>query len=159
MVFDAVKFAAADWQRRVVEIPVPALKDYFGSGEKAVWKIHSLEGREIAQAKHAKERNIRTKAAVETFSELLSQNPKKIKKSVSDLFGNIESDADIAWRTELMILASIEPRVDYSTIAQINKYHAETFYVITNRILELIGLGFEPGKQKPSGGTKKSKAH
>ena len=81
MPFDAVKFAAADWQRRVIEIPVPALKDYFAEGEKAVWKIHSLEGKEVAQAKHAKERNIRVKAAIEKFSEMLSQDPKKIKKS------------------------------------------------------------------------------
>jgi len=159
MGFDAAKFAAADWQRRVIEIPVPALKDFFGKDEKPIWKIHSLEGKEVAQAKHAKERNIRVKAAVEKFSEMLSQDPKKIKKTIGDIFGNIESDSDIAWRSELMILASIEPKVDYSTIAQINKYQSETFYLITNKILELIGLGFEPGKLKPSGGTKKSKQH
>lgn len=159
MGFDAVKFGAANWQRRTIEVPVPALKDFFGKDEKAIWKIHSLEGKEIAKAKHAKERNIRVKAAIDKFGELLGQNPAKIKSSIGDIFGSIEADADIAWRTELMHLASIDPQVDYAIIAQINKYQSETFYLITNKIIELIGLGFEPGKHKPSGGTQKSKPH
>lgn len=159
MPFDAVKFAAANWQRRIIEIPVPALVDFFGEGEKPIWKVQSLEGKEVAQAKHARERNIRIKASVEKFSELLGQDPKKIKGAIGDVFGSLEATADIAWRSELMLLASVDPKIDYATIAQINKYQSETYYLITNKIIELIGLGFEVGKQRPSGKKQKSKQH
>ena len=160
MGFDAERFAGAGWQRRDSEIPVPTLQDFFGEGEKAVWKVQSLEGHELARAKHAKERNIRLKANIESIAEVLStKNTNKLKESILGIIGNVESEGDTAWRTEILILGSVDPIVDYPLAALIHKARPTEYYNLTNEIIRLSGLGHEPGKPKPSGGTKKSKAH
>ena len=64
MGFDADKFMSANWQRREVEIDVPSLKEFFDKKERPIWKIRSLEGHEVAQAKFAKEKITRTLAGI-----------------------------------------------------------------------------------------------
>ena len=54
-------------------------------------------------------------------------------------------------------MGSIEPKVDYQLAAWLHKVKPQEYYNITNEISRLIGLGHEPGKQRPSGEAKKSK--
>jgi hypothetical protein len=159
MGFNADSFQQMDWSERIAEIPVPNLAQWFGADEQPIWKVRNLEGSEVARAKFAKERNLRLKVNLETIAEILSsQDKKKIKEQISNLFGNIEADGDTAWRTELLIMASIDPQVDYPLAARLFKYRPTDYYTITNEIIRLIGLGHEPGKQKPSGEITESKA-
>lgn len=158
MTFDADRFISEKWQRREHEIDVPTLKEFFGQDEKPVWKIQSLEGSEIARARFAKDRNIRIKANLDSIAEIISsKNSKKIKDQISEIFGNVEGEADVAWRTELLIYGSAEPKVDYPLASMLFKVKPTEYYSITNEIIRICGLGHEPGKPKPSGETKKSK--
>lgn len=159
MSFEPDRFLATKWQRREMDVAVPTLKEFFTNGEKPIWKIQSLEGGELAQAKHAKERNLRLRAGIDSIAEILSiKDKKKLKLKFDDILGNIESQSDTVWRTELLILGSVEPTVDYPLAALLFKARPTEYYNITNEIIRLSGLGHEPGKQLPSGETKKSKA-
>lgn len=159
MGFEPDRFLATQWQRREFDVAVPTLKEFFAKDEKPIWKICSLEGKELAQAKHAKERNLRLRAGIDSIAEILSiKDKKKLKNKFDDILGNIEAESDTVWRTELLILASIEPQVDYPLAAMLFKARPTEYYNITNEIIRLSGLGHEPGKQRPSGETRKSKA-
>jgi len=158
MGFNVEGFLSADWQPRQTEVPVPGLKDFFDKKDKAVWIVKTLTGIEVAQAKHAKERNARLSANIDAISEVLAAgNSKKVKENLISLFGNVDAEADTAWRTELLILGSVEPRVDYPFAAMLHKTKPEEYYKLTNEIIRLCGVGHEPGKSPPSGATKKSK--
>jgi hypothetical protein len=159
MAFEVDKFISANWQTRKLEISVPGLKDWFSENGKPLWKVRSLEGSEVAKAKHARERNTRLSANIEAISDALggSKKKEKIRDGIVQLIGNVEADADTAWRTELLVLASVEPECDYHLAAVLHKAKPEEYYHITNEIIRLIGLGSEPEKLQPSGGTKKSK--
>ncbi len=159
MAFEVDRFTSANWQPRNLEIKVPGLKDFFSDKSDPIWKIRSLEGSEVAKAKHARERNTRLSANIEAISDALSGTRKKekIREGIVQLIGNVEADSDTAWRTELLIQASIDPECDYHLAAVLHKAKPEEYYHITNEIIRLIGLGSEPEKLQPSGGTKKSK--
>jgi hypothetical protein len=160
MAFDVDRFITSNWQRRTANVAVDTLKEFFDKDEKPIWQIQSLEGSELAQAKHAKERNIRLKASAESIAEILStKNKTKLKESISGIFGNIDAENDTAWRTELLILGSVKPAVDYQLAAMLFKARPTEYYNLTNEIIRLSGLGHEPGKQPSSGMTKKSKTH
>lgn len=159
MGFDKDAFLSTNWQPIEAEMHVPELSDWFKNGSKPVWKVRTLEGLEVAKARHAKERNLRLKNNIDAIAEVLhSKNDATIKKNFEVIIETFNADAETAYRHELLILATVEPKnVDYHVASVIHKVRPETYYRITNKIVELIGKGFDAGKLPASGMTQQSK--
>ena len=151
MAFKTEDFKSALYEPRVGEVPVPELKPFFDNG-KPVWKVKGLTGQEVGRANDAADRNKKISKVVEG---VLSDNPKKIAQAVKQVI-DPDTPQDVAKRLEHMILGSVEPICDLELALKICERFPIEFYSITNKILELTGLGHLPGKPKPSGKTQKS---
>ena len=139
---------------REEEIPVPDLKDFFDEGESPVWKVRGLTGVEVARSNEAMERNKNIGAILEG---LIARDQREKVESVKKLIGIDEKvPNDIAKRIELLILGSIEPKIDTQIAVKLCKVFPVEFYEITNKITLLTGRGHVPGKQKASGEIPKS---
>ena len=151
MAFKKSDFIAARYEPRVAEVPVPELKPFFDGGNP-VWKVKGLTGQELGRANDAADRNKKISSVVEG---VLSDNPKKIAKAVKMVI-DPDTPHDVAKRLEHLILGSVDPVCDLELALRVCERFPIEFYSITNKILELTGLGQLPGKHKPSGKTQKS---
>lgn len=154
MSFDRNKFINTKFIPREEIVPVPDMKDFFPEGEEPVWKVRGLEGIEVARSNEAMERN-RNVATI--LDGLLSNNDKEKISAVKQLIGVDEKvPNDIAKRIELLILGSIDPKVDLEFAKMICRVYPIEFYEITNKITLLTGRGHIPGKPEASGEIQKS---
>lgn len=152
MAFKIQDFKSAPYQPRTGEVQVPELKPFFDNGDKPVWKVKSLTGQELGRANDAASRNKKISSVIEG---VLSENPKKIAKAVKQVV-DPDTPQDIAKRLEHMVAGSIDPECDLELALKVCERFPIEFYVITNEILKLTGLGQLPGKPMPSGKTQKS---
>lgn len=149
MPFDKQKFLITQFTAREESVPVPAMKEFFPEGEDPVWKIRGLEGVEVARAREAKERNKNIAAIIKG---LIAANEKEKMDAIQKLVGVGEKVTDdLAWRMELFIIGSVDPKVDLELTKKIVKAYSVQFYTITNEIISLTGDGYIPGKAKASG--------
>jgi len=154
MGFDADRFLATPFAPREQKVAIPDLRDFFGKKEKAAWRVRGLTGREYGRAREAREKNNALKAVVEGIaSKIGKKQVEAIKKLIGD---DKDVPEDIAFRVELLIIGSVEPQVDYPLANKLCETFPTEFYDITNRIIQLSGKGHVPGKQTPSGKTKRS---
>ena len=58
---------------------------------------------------------------------------------------------DIALRAELLVAGSVNPPCDIALALKLNMTYPIEFQQLTKRIETLTGMGYEPGKSKPSG--------
>jgi len=122
---------------------------------KTIWKVRGLEGVEVARSNEAMERNKNIAAILEG---LIAKNMQNKVQAVKQLIGVDEKvPNEIAKRIELLIIGSIDPKVDTELAVKICRVYPIEFYQITNKITELTGRGHVPGKPKPCGKTQKSK--
>lgn len=183
MQFDTQKFLQTKFQAREDSVPVPDMKEFFNynpddpdnpefikdpkskkkSGVKIknpkwkppVWKIRGLTGVEVARANEAMDRNKNISAIIEG---LIAHNAREKVQAVKQLIGNDEKvPNEIAKRIELLIMGSIDPKVDTELAVKICRVFPIEFYEITNKISLLTGQGHLPGKLKPCGETEASK--
>lgn len=154
MGFDTKKFGKEKFTPREQDVPVPDLKDYFGDGEPAVWRVRGLTGIEIGQSAEASSRN---QTMISILEGLTSTSSKDKVDAVKNLIG-LGSDApqDVAKRIEHLVLASINPVCTQDIAVKLCEAFPIEFYQITNTIMELTGKGKMPGKQMPSGTMKES---
>jgi hypothetical protein len=144
MGFDVEQFQTASFSFREESIPVPELKDFFGEGEEAVWKIRNLTGIEVFAASEAMERNRRRN---EIMEGLMSEDRKEVVAAVKELAGYTDKAPDeYVRRLEVFRLGSVDPKISKEIAVKIADSFSTTFTHLTNRILVLTGLGKEPGK-------------
>ncbi len=130
---------------------MPELKPFF-DGDNPVWKVRGLTGQELGRANDAADRNKKIASVVEGIT---ARSHKKIAKAVRQTI-DPDTPQDVAKRLEHLILGSLDPECDLELALKICERFPVEFYAITNKILELTGLGHMPGKPKPSGKTQKS---
>lgn len=182
MAFNKKKFLQTKFTAREDEVPVPDMKEFFDNDpnnfefipdpkskkkipptiknpdwKPPVWKVRGLEGVEMARANEAMERNKNIAAILEG---LVAQNMREKVDSVKALIGVDEKvPNEIAKRIELLIIGSVDPKVDTELAVKICRVYPIEFYLITNKITELTGQGHMPGKPKASGVTQVSEEH
>ena len=154
MPFDTKKFLQAKFTAREEIIPVPDMVDFFPKGEKPEWKVRGMEGVEVARSNEAMDKNKNIAAILEG---LISSGTREKIDSVKALIGVDEKvPNEIAKRIEMLIIGSIDPKVDTELAVKICRVYPIEFYTITNKITVLTGKGHVPGKPKASGEIKKS---
>ena len=147
--FDVKAFMRTKYQSRIVEVPVPDLRDFFAEGADPVWKVRGLTGQELGRANEAVEKN-RTVAAI--VKGLAGQSEKEKIQAIQSLLGTGSgAPDDVAKRIELLTMGSVDPPCSQDLAVKLCEVFPVEFYQLTTKILELTGKGHEPGKSKPSG--------
>jgi hypothetical protein len=157
MPFDMAKFESVKIVDRTEEVPVPELQSFFedeeiGEGEtraivpgKAVWTVKALGGLEIAEAREAMARNRSLEALL---SGLISGDSKEKVQALKDSLG-IASDTapdDYVYRLACLRLGSVDPVLNEEQAVRLALAFSVTFYNLTNKILQLSGMGKRLGE-------------
>ena len=153
MGFNIQKFQGTNYKDRIVEVPVEDLKAFFGEKDAPTWKVRGLTGEELAFARDAEERARSVNALVEG---LAGKGAKAKVKVIKDELGLTDDKApgDYIRRLEILKYGSVDPEIDKPTSVKIAANYPTTFYLLTNKILELTGLG-RLGESNGSGMTEK----
>lgn len=151
--FKVKEFLRTELAHRQAKVKVDELKDWF-DGEP-VWTVRGLSHKEIAIADEHSEK---TKNLTSLISALAGNDEDK-QKLISQLVGHDkETPKDTAKRMEHLVMGSIEPKIELDVALKLSIHQPYVFALLTNKILELTGLGSEASvKQKPSGKTQASK--
>lgn len=158
MPFDVAKFEKAKFEPRKAGVSVSGspLIHFFAAGDEQQFVVRGLTGIENAIVNEANLRSENISAVVTALVSAVNADAKakEIKKAIG--FSD-DTPADVARRTELIRLGSVDPIVDYGAIAKIAEVSPIMFYNISNKVIELTGLGQEYiAKRAPS--TNKAKS-
>lgn len=149
MPFDADRYINTKFVPRTFDMNVPMLKEFFDEGEKPIFRLQGLTGQEIGQCKVAPGTMKDVRALMDG---LMSSASKEKADAVKDLFGINDVTPDIVIeRLEQFKRGCVDPVINDEVARKICHDFGVKFWEMTNKILELSGLGFEPGKQVPSG--------
>ena len=147
--FDTQSFMSQKFKHREVGVDVPDLSDFFPEGEKPVWTVRGLTADEVAKSREAPQRAKKVEAIMQG---IVSGNIQEQVKALREELGITEDvHEDIIKRKEYLVMASVKPVIDESLAVKLANTYPIPFYNLTTKILELTGLGQEPGKSKPSG--------
>ena len=149
MSFKTQDYLQAQFRSRQEDVSVPDLKHFFDEDDKPIWKVRGLTGQELAQCNSAVERNRNISAILEGIA---SNQVEGIKEAIAKLSGQGVPDA-IAKRVQMLVLGSVDPKVDESLAVHFCTNNPIEFYQLTNVITKLTGLGFDSGKSQISGTT------
>ena len=149
MAFDIEKFNTADLKQRQAEIKVPELKDFFEDKSDPVWVVKGLPGEEHARVADAVRQNRDLGTLIQKlFSGSTEEKVEAIRESLgmSD-----EVPDDLVRRIALLRYGSVEPECSQELAVKIAKSFVIVLFNLTNKILELTGLGSTLGESNASG--------
>ena len=149
--FNESKFNRASFVPRTHRHFVPELKDFFGESDDGPhWEVRGLTGQEMFQAKMAVDRDKTFRAAVAA----MSAGGREQVAAFTELMGLGDTvPEELSKRIEILVIGSVAPKVERPTIVKLAKAFPATLNTLTDKILELTGLGHEVGKPKGSGET------
>jgi len=148
MFFKTKEFKKAKLVHRTETVPLPDLKQWFDG--PAEWTVKGLNGNELGCCKEMAERNRKTiDALLEALSKDHTAGMVEAVQHLTGLDGNVPMD--IALRLELLTAGSVDPVCDIELAVKLNMAFPAEFLILTKKIMRLTGLGYEPGKLKPSG--------
>lgn len=151
MGFDKAKFEEAKLQPRIANELVPDLKEFFEKDEKPLWKVRGLTGEEMAHVNEAVKLN---RDLVALIQGLISADTEAKIKAIKESIGlSDEVPDDLARRISLLQHGSIEPQCSQPMSVRVARTFPVVFFQLTNKILELTGLGHTLGEQSASGQT------
>lgn len=152
MSFDAKAFSRAKFEARTATVEVPELAEY-NAGSPVPFVVRGLTGNELYHVKGAAERDGQVKALIDA----VTGSGKEQVKAIRDAFGlSDELHAEHVKRLEMLIVAAVDPTVDRPMAVKLAAAYPVAFGRLTDKILELTGMGQVPGKQKGSGETRAS---
>lgn len=149
MSFDLERFRAAQLGPREASVAVPDLAHWFDGDP--VWRVRGLTGEEIARSNEASQRHETIASAVEALAAASGGDKAGALSELIGYSGNVP--ADLAKRFDHLVFGSVEPRIDREIAVRLFRDYPVVAYQLTNRILELTGLGPDLGKSRPSGPT------
>lgn len=147
--FDTARFTQAPFVARTARVPLPALAAFFAEGERPEFEVRGLEGSELARCNEA----IRINRDVgELVAGLMSDATAEKVMAVRDALGVGDRVPDeIAKRIEMLVIASVEPKLDREAVLKLARTFPIEFYQITNKITQLTGEGMMLGESNGSG--------
>lgn len=153
MGFDTQKFQGINFKDRVAEIEIQDLAEFFDKKEKPIWRVRGLRGEELAVARESEETARNLNAIIEGIT---AKSAKGKAKAIMQELGLSDDKApgDYVRRLELLRLGSVDPAIDKPIAVKLANNYPTAFYQLTNKILELTGLG-RLGESKGSGTTRK----
>ena len=153
MPFNMAGFMKAKFEPRTAEVRVPKLKDWFGEDEEPIIKVKGLDATEYARIQQIRVRHANAEAVIRALTNQAEQI--EVLKETIGLIDD-ETPEDYAKRLETLVIGCIEPEFTLAQAQTFAQRFIIDFYVITNKIYELTGLGMDVKKPQPSGKTEKS---
>jgi len=152
--FNTNKFEQTTFAQRTADVKVDDLKDFFDKDSDLVWKVRGLSSTEMAIAQESASKNKNILSVIEAIS---GKNQSDKVDALKELLGTSENvPIDLAKRMEHLVQGSIEPQIDLSLSVKLAQHFPIIFMLLTNKILELTGLGsIDSAKLKAS--TQKAK--
>lgn len=163
MAFNTEKFKTTRFDDRAASVPVPGLQAFFDEGAAAEWKVRGLSGVERGLiAQRVEGRRDMSKIVQGIAGALLTgrvdeARAKSLSDSVREALGlNDNLSQDQAFRIELLIAGSVDPKVDEEIAFNLAKNCPREFDAITAKIDRLTNMGRTPGESIVSGDGPKS---
>ena len=141
MQFLADKFDRAEMAPRTKRVPVEALSSFFTlePDEKPMWEVRGLTATELHRAIAAGQRQ----NSVESIVKAIATNA-DVAQAVRKALGlTTDTPGEIAKRLELLVLGSVEPKIELPTAVKLAERFPIEFMQLTNEIGELTGQGFD----------------
>jgi len=135
--FDDKAFMRAKFQPRTAEVPVPALQAFFPDGAPAVWTVRNLTGDELAKSMEATNRQ----KSIDTIIQALATQSEQIDEIRASLGIGDDVATELIKRLEQLVIASVDPAIDKPLAVKLAENYPVEFYQLTNKIIELTGLG------------------
>lgn len=146
MSFDLERFRGAFLAPRQATVPVPDLSAFFGDEAEPVWVVRGLTGEEIARANESNARHAMIAAAVQTLANSAAANADTVDALQSLLGYGTDVPEDLAKRFDHLTFGSVQPAIDRALAVKLFAAYPIVAYTLTNKILELTGLGPDVGK-------------
>lgn len=143
MAFNADKFTQAAFRPRTATLDLPALAPFFDDGEPPQWTVRGLTAAEFARSQDAEKRNssidmlMGALAAAQSKGEAVDAARKALGLT------NANTPGEVAKRLEMLVAGSVAPVVTMETAVRFSETFAIDFYLVTNKIVELTGQGFD----------------
>jgi hypothetical protein len=147
MAFDKKAFMNAQFEARTADVTVSELADWFPDGE-AVFTVRGLTFEELSKADAAADNS---GAMLKLLTSIQAKNGADIGEGIKDAFGvGKDTPVNMIKRIHHLMTGSVEPDVDEEFAVKLANTYPVEFTAITNKIIELTGRGYVPGKQKGS---------
>jgi len=151
MEFDTKAFMRQEFEQRVESVPVPALAQWFtGDGDGVCeFVVRGMTASELAKANDAasKQKNL------DSVIQAIGNTKQTIKELQAVLGMSEETPAEIAKRLEQLVCCSVNPKFDYPLAVKLAQTFPVEFYILTNKIVVLTGMGMDVKKPQRSGET------
>lgn len=151
MEFKKSEFLREQFAPRTHSVEVPELAAWFNCGEKEspAWEVKGLNFEELAKA-DSKADN--ANAIRDLISSLSKKDGKEIAGNLANAFGfGDDTPRQMVQRINYLVFGSVSPECDEELAVKLASTFPIEFKQITDKILELTGRGYVPGKQKNSG--------
>ena len=140
MGFDINKFENTSFKERTAEIKVPELKNFFGEDEPTVWIVRGVNAEELARVNEAVAANKDMASIISAISSNISKDKVDGIKNLMGLQGD-SVPADIVRRIAMITAGSVSPVLPQDLVVKLGNSLPTTFYKISNKIIELTGMG------------------
>ena len=146
MTFDLERFRGASLAPRQATVPVPDLAPFFAEGAEPVWIVKGLTGEEIARCNESSTRHAVVTAAVQALANSAAAKADTVEALQSLLGFGTDVPEDLAKRFDHLTFGSVSPAIDRALAVKLFAAYPIVAYTLTNKILELTGLGPDVGK-------------
>lgn len=156
MTFDLNRFRAASLAPRQASVPVPDLASFFDDGAEPVWVVRGMDGEEVARSNESTQRHALIANAVDALAAASASKGDQVD-AIKTLIGyGTETPAELAKRFDVLVFGSIDPVIDREIAVRLFRAFPIVGYQLTNKILELTGMGADLGKAQHSTPTPES---
>lgn len=152
--FDLAGFRGAALAPRQAVVQVPELAHWFDVPPE--WTVRGLTGDEIARANEAVSRAALVASAVEALASGSAAKTEQVEAMRGLLGCGTDTPADLVKRLDHLVFGSVSPEIDRDVAVRLFNSYPVVAYQLTNKILELTGLGADPGKAPHSTPTAES---
>ncbi len=135
--FDDKAFMRAKFQPRTAEVSVPGLAAFFPEETTPVWTVRNMTGDELAKSMEATARQ----KDMDTLIKALANQSAQIDEIRASLGIGDDVAVELAKRLEQLVMASVDPVIDKPLAVKLAENYPIEFYQLTNKIIELTGLG------------------
>ena len=151
MAFNESAFMKQKFEPRTAQVETSSLAAFFDKKEKPIWTVRGQTASELA----ATLESANTQKSLASIVEAIGENASKIDELKKVIGISNDVPGDIIKRLNQLAVCSVEPKIDHTCAVKLAETFPIEFYILTNKITELTGLGMEASvkKQKSSGTT------
>jgi hypothetical protein len=150
--FNNKAFMRQQFENRTHDVPVSELVAWFDEDADPIFTVRGLTFEELSKADAAADNSA---TMLNLVASLSTKDGKAIAEGIKDAFGvGQETPTNMIKRINHLVMGSVQPEIDEQFAVKLASTFPVEFTQLTNKIVELTGKGFLPGKAKSSTTTK-----